>query len=285
MKNIVTRSLSGLVYIALIVSAILFGGRWGFPALCALFAIIGVAELHHLCKDSSEHSHTLGVLDMVGALILVIGPSALLIAAGDSAIDMLPVGASALSAYLIYIIARLVCQLYLPQENAIHSLSAGFMSQVYIALPLCCAAMLYLVCGKALVLTMFVLIWLNDTGAFCVGSAIGRHRLFERISPKKSWEGFFGGLFFAIAAGLLIKIIWPLQTPGWSLLQMGILGAVVSVFATWGDLAESLIKRTAHVKDSGHIMPGHGGILDRIDSLLLVAPATVCYITILLMFR
>lgn len=282
MKNIIIRSISGAVYVALIVCAIIFGEIWMFPALCCVFAILGVAELHHLCRPVNGAKVTLASLDMAGAFILVAAPSAIMIYASFGGPSVIAVTASALCAYLVYFMARLVCQLYLPGENAIASTSAGLMGQLYVALPLCCASLLYLACGPWIVLTMFIMIWLNDTGAFCVGSLFGRHRLFERISPKKSWEGFFGGLAFSILGGIIIKLTFGAMSPGYSILQMCVLGAAVSIFATWGDLVESLFKRTANVKDSGHIMPGHGGILDRIDSLLLVAPAVVCFVTILI---
>lgn len=282
MKNIFVRSISGAVYVALIVCAIIFGKTWMFPALCCIFAILGVAELHHLCRAGSGSRVALSALDMAGAFILVAAPSAIMIYASYGGPSVIAVSASALCAYLVYFMARLVCQLYLPHENAISSTSAGLMGQLYVALPLCCASLLYLVCGPSIVLTMFIMIWLNDTGAFCVGSLCGRRRLFERISPKKSWEGFFGGLLFSIVGGVVIKLTFGHLSPGYSIACMCALGAVVSIFATWGDLVESLIKRTAHVKDSGHIMPGHGGILDRIDSLLLVAPAVVCFVTVLI---
>ena len=125
---------------------------------------------------------------------------------------------------------------------------------------------------------MFMFIWLYDTGAYCVGMLLGRHRLFERISPKKSWEGVIGGVLACIA-GAYITHVWFdefFQSPGLSV-WLG-MSVVVAVFATMGDLVESLIKRTVGVKDSGNILPGHGGILDRIDSLLLVAPAVLIYL-------
>ena len=106
---------------------------------------------------------------------------------------------------------------------------------------------------------------------------IGRHRLFERISPKKSWEGFFGGLLFAIIAGIVLNVYFADYFGTMGLGAWTAYAIVVSVFSTWGDLVESLIKRNAGVKDSSNIMPGHGGILDRIDSLLMVAVATTIF--------
>ena len=131
-------------------------------------------------------------------------------------------------------------------------------------------------------LSVFVFLWVNDTGAYCVGSLLGRHKLFPRISPGKSWEGCIGGAVFVLAAAYLIGeyidmgILNTLQWLG--------LGLVVVVFGTWGDLVESLFKRTLGIKDSGNILPGHGGMLDRFDSSLLAIPAAVVYLYTLSLF-
>jgi phosphatidate cytidylyltransferase len=126
--------------------------------------------------------------------------------------------------------------------------------------------------AAAAILWMFALIWINDTGAYCVGSTMGKHRLCERLSPKKSWEGFFGGMAFCIIA----SGIYALIAHGDMLTSIAF-GLLVCVFATWGDLFESMLKRSAGVKDAGNIIPGHGGVLDRIDSLLFVAPAAAIF--------
>ena len=131
--------------------------------------------------------------------------------------------------------------------------------------------------SQALLMLIFVMIWMNDTGAFLVGCTIGKHRLFERISPKKSWEGFWGGMAFSILSGVLYYYLID-KTNG--LAFYIIMGVVTSIFATFGDLVESMFKRSIGVKDSGNLIPGHGGILDRIDSLLFVLPAMVLYLYI-----
>jgi phosphatidate cytidylyltransferase len=124
------------------------------------------------------------------------------------------------------------------------------------------------------VLALFIFIWINDTGAYLVGILFGKHRLFERISPKKSWEGFFGGLLFTTASSFVFAYFEPeISYYHW----MGI-SLVVVVFGVWGDLVESLIKRTLEVKDSGKAIPGHGGFLDRFDSLLLAVYAVLFYV-------
>ncbi|MDE7136531.1 MAG: phosphatidate cytidylyltransferase, partial [Muribaculaceae bacterium] len=138
-----------------------------------------------------------------------------------------------------------------------------------------------------MVLAMLIFIWINDTGAFCTGSLIGKHKLFERISPNKTWEGFAGGLIFCVVAAIIMRLCFANYfdtLPSGkeiSLLQMICFGITVSIAATYGDLLESLFKRTCGVKDSGNIIPGHGGILDRIDSLLLVIPVSVIFFIII----
>ena len=128
---------------------------------------------------------------------------------------------------------------------------------------------------------MFVFLWVNDSGAYCCGSLLGKHKLFPRISPGKSWEGSIGGGLFVIAAA---SGVWYLSEQygyndvGLNMYEWMGLGLVVTVFGTWGDLVESLFKRTLGIKDSGSILPGHGGMLDRFDSSLLAIPAAVIYL-------
>jgi phosphatidate cytidylyltransferase len=135
-----------------------------------------------------------------------------------------------------------------------------------------------------IIIGLFILIWTNDTFAYIVGKSIGKHKLFEKISPKKTIEGFFGGLVFAIFAGTLISIylIEPKeQFSNKSILIWSIIAAIVGVIGTIGDLIESKFKRIAGVKDSGKIMPGHGGILDRLDSVIFAAPFIFLFYKIL----
>jgi phosphatidate cytidylyltransferase len=127
----------------------------------------------------------------------------------------------------------------------------------------------------------FFMIWANDTFAYLVGSAIGKHRLFERISPKKSWEGAIGGLFFTFVLAFILSQFYSfLSVPQW--LE---LAAIIVVFGNFGDLAESMFKRSIDCKDSGKFFPGHGGILDRFDSVLLSAPFVFIYLQIILTFK
>lgn len=155
------------------------------------------------------------------------------------------------------------------------------MTQIYIGIPLGAMTLIGEWWNLHIVLALCLMIWINDTGAFLVGSTLGKHRLFERISPKKSWEGFFGGLVFNIAASYFFSLhSISFFSIDWNYGQWIGLGIATTLFATWGDLVESMIKRDLRIKDSGNIIPGHGGILDRIDSLLMVMPASLLYLFI-----
>jgi phosphatidate cytidylyltransferase len=135
-----------------------------------------------------------------------------------------------------------------------------------------------------IIISIFILIWTNDTFAYIVGKSIGKHKLIEKISPKKTIEGFIGGIVFSVIAGILISKFYIKPKPNHenlSLLIWTISAVIISIFSTLGDLIESKFKRIAGVKDSGKIMPGHGGILDRLDSIIFVAPFVYLFYQIL----
>jgi phosphatidate cytidylyltransferase len=187
--------------------------------------------------------------------------------------------------YLITIIYLLVAELYLKAKDPINNWAYTMLPQLYIALPF---SMLNVLAFPAegqfspvLPLSVFVFLWMNDAGAYCIGSLLGRHKLFPRISPGKSWEGSVGGALLVVGVALLIWHLLGVYAPGESNLaawQWIGLGLTVVVFGTWGDLVESLFKRTLGIKDSGNILPGHGGMMDRFDSTLLAMPAAVVYL-------
>lgn len=184
--------------------------------------------------------------------------------------------------YLIILMYMFVSELYLNRANSLFNWAFSMLSQLYIALPFALLNTLYYQIGHnsiitlnpILPLTVFIFLWVSDTGAYCIGSLFGKHRLFERISPKKSWEGSIGGGIFAIFAALIFAHYFDFM----NMLQWIGLAIVVIVFGTWGDLTESLLKRKLGIKDSGNVLPGHGGLLDRFDSSLMAIPAAVCYL-------
>lgn len=264
-KELLTRSISGIVYVGAIVGCI-FWGVIPFGCLMSLFGALAVVEFVRLCGDKVQDRNFIPalILDITGVVFLVFS-------------------------YLVYplimwicvIIFRWILELYMKDPDPLNCLTHSLTSQIYIGLPMACLMAIGYYWNMHIILAIFLLIWINDTGAFIVGCSIGKHRLFERISPKKSWEGFIGGLGFVLIASWLFciggKHFWQVQ---WNVITWLLFGLTVTLFSTWGDLIESLMKRSRQVKDSGKLIPGHGGILDRIDSLLLVMPA--CFIFMLI---
>lgn len=267
MTNLIKRAVTGAIYVALIVCSLLFGGVWAFPLLCCIFSAGALYEFYHIGKPYGESPVILS-LDLAIGIITTAIPLVLQVVHDGLAISLVFV--------CMALIARCVAQLYSSESNALDRLAFSFAGIIYISVPMALMSALMLWSTPYIALALFIMLWLNDTGAYIVGSSIGKHRLMERISPKKSWEGFFGGLFFT-AVGAAVMAPW-LTVEGWSaygIVMTAVIGVIISVTATWGDLVESMIKRSRGVKDAGHILPGHGGILDRIDSLLLAVPMMV----------
>ncbi len=267
LKKLLVRTVSGLVYCLLIVTCIFFETN-GVAFLAALFSILGCIEFSKMCHDYSRVTLPTLLLDIAGCLALVT------VAGGVSPL-----------VWIAVMVCRFIEELYIRSDNPLKNIAHSMMSQVYIGLPMALMVYLSSMIDANIVLAIFLFLWINDTGAFLVGSSIGHHRLFERVSPKKSWEGFFGGLAFTLGAAALFRTcfngFFGLGEHSHLMLVWLGLGAVVSIFGTWGDLVESLMKRTLNVKDSGNLIPGHGGILDRIDSLLLALPAAVIYLSLI----
>ena len=277
MMNLIKRILSGAIYIALIVTAILLldNSPVVYLLVFSLLIALGIGEMITMAKDDATQSWLVNIIDMLGGVGVFI--AFYLHYEGTTTqsrtLWLLPIAS--------YLLLRTIIQLYRPQQNAVHSLERSFFSLGYVALPVALLNCIMSITAPRLLLGVFMFIWLYDTGAFCIGVLLGRHRLFERISPKKTWEGVIGGII-ACVAGAYVTHVWFdefFQVPDLTI-WLG-LSAVVAVFSTFGDLVESLLKRTVGVKDSGHIMPGHGGILDRIDSLLLVSPAVLIYLMLI----
>ena len=269
MKNIVTRALSGLVYVALSVGAILLG-KYAFWGLVALLCVLAVPEFQHVLRGPATTRWRKAIVAIDCAVCVAM---ATIPALAGASLDV-AIGCSIF--VFMYTIIRFTLALYDKEKDAFSDCARSALTVMYIGLPMAALSFLYNdnLDNWQLVLAMFAMIWLNDTGAYCVGSMLGKHRLFERLSPKKSWEGFWGGFAFCLLAGWGCHWLMPdmFSLIGW----LGF-GAMVSVFSTWGDLFESLLKRSHAVKDSGHLIPGHGGILDRIDSLLFVAPMSLLF--------
>ncbi len=277
MKNLVIRTITGVIYVVAIVVCFLNPLGMEF-----LFAIITGLTLWEFCGLVNEIK---GV--WVNRFISTIAGVYLFLAFGgycgglvNTAIVFVP--------YLLTIIYLFVSGLYTKNENPLNDWAYTMLGQMYIALPFSTINVLafnfssdgFIEFNYVVPLGVFIFLWTNDTGAYCVGSLLGKHKLFERISPNKTWEGSIGGLILVlIAAGLIGYLNKDSQAlVGLNILQWLGLGIVVAVFGTWGDLVESSIKRTLGIKDSGNILPGHGGMLDRFDSSLMAIPASVIYV-------
>lgn len=276
-NNFILRAITGVLFVAVLAGCILFSPL-SFGILFTLIAALSVYEFGGLMNQSGEVRINRMITSLGGAYLVLALMSYCIQSSGSKV--FLP--------YLGLLVYLMVSELYLKRENPIGNWAYSMLSQLYVALPFALLNVLAFHNDAAypessvsynpvLPLSIFVFIWLSDTGAYCVGSLIGRHRLFERISPKKSWEGSIGGGILSIAAAFVFARLFPFMTiAGWAGLAL-----VVVVFGTWGDLAESLMKRQLGIKDSGNILPGHGGMLDRFDSALLAIPASVVYLTLL----
>ena len=282
MKNFIIRTITGVIFVAAIVASFLRP-----EAMVLLFSIVtGLTtwEFTGLVNERENVTINRFICTVAGVYFFFAMTyfCSDLYAGVAKSVVFIP--------YLITIIYLLIAELYLKQDDPIQDWAYTMLSQMYIALPFSMLNVLaftsdssgVVVFNTLLPLSVFVFLWMNDTGAYCVGSLIGRHKLFPRISPGKSWEGSIGGavVVLAVAAAISIYIDDVMLTlPQW----LG-LGLVVVVFGTWGDLVESLFKRTLGIKDSGNILPGHGGMLDRFDSSLLAIPAAVVYLYTLSLF-
>lgn len=262
MKNLITRALTGAVFVAIIAGGICFHA-YSFLIVFGLIVGLSLWEFHGLLKHF-EDARLKQVVSTLGGVYLFF--ATFLYAQGMS-------GGKVFLPYLIFLMYTFIIELYNKKSNPLNNWAFTLLAQVY------CAGSFSLLnfitsYYPILALALFVFIWLNDTGAYLVGSTLGKHRMFERISPKKSWEGFVGGLAVTLAASQLFAYYIP--DISWYI-WLG-LSATIVVFGTWGDLTESLLKRTLGVKDSGKLLPGHGGMLDRFDSVMMAIPAMYIYL-------
>jgi phosphatidate cytidylyltransferase len=275
-SNLLQRAVTGILFVAVLVGCILYD-LFAFGLLFTLIAALSVHEFAHLINKHEAGIQVNRAITALGAAYLFMAFMSFCIAGAGSYI-FLP--------YLLLLLYLFITELYLKKENPVGNWAYSVLSQVYVALPFALLNVLAFPTNQAdstvsynpiLPLSLFIFIWLNDTGAYCAGSLLGKHRLFPRISPKKSWEGSIGGAIVAVAASFVLAHYFTFL----NLWQWIGFALVVVIFGTWGDLTESLLKRHLGIKDSGHILPGHGGMLDRFDSALLAIPAAVVYLYLL----
>ncbi len=270
MNNFVQRAVSGAVFVAILVGSIL----WHPYAFGCVFTIVTALAIHEFHKLTNRPDNEINV-NKASAIVAGI---LLFVCSYLYASNLLP--ATVFFAYALFVICCFVAELYRKQIQPIHNWAYFLLGQVMVALPFSLLNfILFMPAYQPLILlAVFVTIWVNDTGAYLTGMTFGRHKLFERVSPKKSWEGFIGGALFALLSGYIFSRFIPEM----SLIEWLVFSEIIVVCGTFGDLNESLLKRTLQVKDSGNAIPGHGGLLDRFDSMMLAVPATFIYLTLIL---
>jgi phosphatidate cytidylyltransferase len=275
MNETLKRAISGAVYIVLLLASILYSTE-SFFILFGLFLLIAAYEFSSLVQINKLASLFISIIAYSSITYLLFNKIHL-----SKNFDI------TLSITTLFISIKCIYFLFENKKGKLDSISKYIYLFGYIILP-------FLIIAKIpfglkgynpkIIIGIFILIWTNDTFAYIVGKSIGRHKLFERISPKKTIEGFVGGVVFAMIAGYLISKFYIKASPKFSdqsIIIWTTIALIVGVFGTIGDLVESKFKRIAGVKDSGKIMPGHGGILDRLDSVIFVAPYIFLFYQIL----
>ena len=271
MNNLLKRTVFGALYVAVIVTSLLFLRPYYFQLLFLVVSVLAVREYYHI-----NHADTLlTVCGMVLTWLMFLVATTMWLTTFYSWWLIL------IALYGFVLILSLTAELFKKAADPIRNWGLLLSGQVFVALPFSLMNPLF-DRSPMLLLALFVIIWTNDTGAYCVGSLFGRHRMFVRVSPKKSWEGFAGGAVFAMLAGwIFFADPFGFTSLTYSWWKSLVLSLVIVIFGTLGDLTESLTKRTLGIKDSGNVIPGHGGWLDRFDSILLSTPALL--LTLLLL--
>lgn len=279
-NNFIQRAITGIIFVGVLIGCIL-GGPISFTLLFALITALTIHEFGVIISKQPDVEINKPICMLAGVFLFF----------GFAYLGVMPGQTEILIPYLFLIIYLLVSELYLKKKNPLNNWAYAMMSQIYIALSFAMLNVLaYHSIGNEgelsnyqvqynpiLPLSIFIFTWINDTGAYCTGMLFGKHRLFERISHKKSWEGSIGGGVFSIIAAIVMAHYFPFMPIS---IWIG-LALTVVIFGTLGDLTESLLKRTIGIKDSGNILPGHGGMLDRFDSTLMAVPAAVVYLYII----
>jgi phosphatidate cytidylyltransferase len=269
LKKLVTRTITGAVLVLVMLAAIILS-PYSYALLFIVILIGGITEYSNLFKDSEVKPNN-GLIYGISLLIFI---SVFLIAQGL-------LETKYFFGFPPLFLMVIAAEMYRQKEKTLENIAATIFGIVYLAVPISLISFLVfpeIIPGNSyspkLLVALFVLIWIYDSGAYLVGVSIGKHRLFERISPKKSWEGAVGGTLTAIAAGYFISGFIPEV----KLIHWLVISLLTVTSSTFGDLSESMLKRYFGIKDSGNILPGHGGILDRFDSLLFAAPIIAMYL-------
>lgn len=260
-----TRTITGIIFVVVMLGSIL-AGYYVFSLFYVLLSMLCLSEFYGLVRTSGIRPHrALGFL--IGGLIFLSIISYLFF--------QFPLKYLLLN--IPVLCAVFIAELYKRSEVPFVNIGFTFIGVLYTIVPFCFFHGLGFMFDRyhyQLPLGFLFLLWGNDTGAYLFGRKFGRHRLFERHSPKKTWEGFFGGMATSLAVGIIIsRYFHDLSATTWLVMAL-----IIVCFGTLGDLVESMFKRSIDAKDSGKLLPGHGGLLDRFDGLFLSAPVVFVYL-------
>lgn len=266
-----TRAITGFFFVLVMLASVLVGA-YPFTFFFLIISLFSVTEFYNLVNtDGVKPNKFMGWLLTISIYI----PLSLFFLADTSIAILL--------ACVPFCVLIIVAELYRNLKNPFHNISYTILGVLFAVLPFCFFYALAFTNNEYsahIPLAFLVMLWSSDTGAYLFGISLGKHRLFERHSPKKSWEGFAGGLFCSLLAGYILSIYFiELALVHWLVISI-----IVVCAGTLGDLSESMLKRSLSIKDSGSFLPGHGGLLDRFDGLLLAAPLLFVYLTFIKSF-
>lgn len=272
MSNFWQRTITGVVFVIMVIGS-LFVDYLIFTGVIAVFAVVGLWEFYSLAEKKNIFPlKYLGIIS--GTLFFFIT-----VFSNTNFIDGLQ-AEKYYALFFLFILLFFIAELFRKSEKALQNISMCLAGIIYVAIPFSILISLPVVIeqdvslGKVILISFLLLMWMYDIFAYLTGMWLGKHKLFKRISPKKSWEGLIGGAIFCIAFSISLSYYYT----GLTIMQLIIMAILIIVFGTFGDLVESMIKRWADVKDSGRIFPGHGGVLDRFDAVLLAAPFVYFYL-------
>ncbi len=271
MSNLATRTLTGIILVVLVMASIITDQHL-FVLLFLVFTIIGLWEFYSMVEKA-------GIFPNKNAGLL----AGMVLFTSNAMVSMNIINPELLLINFVCVFLIFLFELYRNDPNPFTNIAFTFFGLLYVAVPF--SVLNYFpnpaftpgVYNSSLLLGFFFLVWINETGAYIIGTALGRHRLFKRVSPKKTWEGVAGGGVLALLTANVIALYYDQI----SLFDWIVLAFIVIVFSTYGDLFESMLKRSIDAKDSGSILPGHGGILDRFDGVFMAAPFAFVYLLLM----
>lgn len=264
-----TRAITGFFFIIVLIGAVLFGEYIFVPFFVIMAGMCAHEFYRMVSSESIKPLQTFGILSAV----IMAGITGLVL------LHILPI--NSLLVGILFVFAAYIATLFRKTSQPISDVAYTLFGLLYSAVPFCFFIALGFLKGSYnayIPLGFLILLWTNDTGAYLAGRSFGRYKLFERISPNKTWEGFIGGVLLAVVVALNLARYFPELAS----LQWVIVALIIGVFGTLGDLVESMLKRNLGVKDSGNILPGHGGVLDRFDGLLMAAPLAYIFLKFIL---